>query len=337
MTYFPESILPKRLKQESVDVDGNKFIVSASDFNRHDEEIRAIEKAIGVPKLPVPGGDAPDDSCSILSVLIQVAEQLKSIRDDFVYSTSGVVAIKDPDVSNIDRLIPFPTSWSVTALVSGFSGLVDSNLKDEDTLDKLDSIILDDVTGMPNEGYVTIINDVSVAPAPVVHTSNLIFYSPPKVNGKVNSDFAYEVLVSVATAVLSVDSTTPLPGGLTLGNGIISGIPTAEGVTAVTLKAVSGSKTVTFNLTITVYEEDTPTLTDTPYSSVATIGTEFEFTIPVVGAIKSITATGIPAGLTIWGSTISGTPREAEEAVINITVIDEFGDSSTGILNLSIG
>jgi len=335
MSYFPESIMPSRIKQESADVDGNQYIFSATDFNRHDEEIRAIEKVIGVPRLPVPGGPTPDDDCSILSILVRIAEQLKKIRDDYVLTTSGVIAIKDTSVT-VNPQIQFPSSWSTTNIATGFSGLIDTTIFDEDKLDTLDFIELDDVTGMPNEGYVTVINDETVAPAPIVHTSNLIFFSPPRVNGKVNRDFLYEVLISDPRAIVTV-SATPLPGGLTLADGFISGTPITTGTTTITLKAASGAKSASLSLIITIFAEATPSITGTPLASVATAGVVYQFEIPIVGAPDSITATGIPGGLTLWGKTISGTPRRAETATINITVIDEFGDSATGVLNLSIG
>lgn len=57
MAYFPESIMPSRLKGESQDIKGNRFILSAADVNKHDEEIRAIQRVLGVrrPRIPAIG------------------------------------------------------------------------------------------------------------------------------------------------------------------------------------------------------------------------------------------------------------------------------------------
>ena len=55
MGYFPESIMPSRLKDESQDVKGNEFVVSAADVNKHDEEIRALQRVIGVRPATFPG------------------------------------------------------------------------------------------------------------------------------------------------------------------------------------------------------------------------------------------------------------------------------------------
>ena len=44
MSYFPNSVMPKRLKREnSNEVDGSPFVYNAWDYNRHLRELRAIE------------------------------------------------------------------------------------------------------------------------------------------------------------------------------------------------------------------------------------------------------------------------------------------------------
>lgn len=329
--------MPARVKQESVDVDGNQYVVSATDVNRHDEEIRAIEKVIGVPKLPVPGGPTPTDECSILSTLVQIAEQLKKIRDDFVLTTSGVVAVRDSNVVGVDGLIPFPTAWSTTTLAVGFSGLTDTVVNDEDLLEKLDYVELTDVTGLPDEGYVTVPNDISIAPAPVSHTTSLIFYSPTTANGKVNREFIYDILVSLTGATVTLDATTALPLGLSLSNNTITGVPSAVGTTVVRINATTGSQTTSMSLTITVVEESTPALTGNPLSASGTMGTVFSYTLPFTGALDTVTAAGLPGGLTMLGNTITGTPREPLTSVITLTATDEFGDTATGTLTLTVG
>lgn len=144
MAYFPESLLPSNIKQTSSDVGGNQFIVSASDYNRHDEEIRAIEKFIGTQDSA--------NGCSLIESLKSAAQRLQDLRDGIILTTSGVVSVKDASVGGTDGIVPFPTSWTTT-LSSGISAST-----------TLPVMQLASVSGLPTSGYVSIINDVSLMP-----------------------------------------------------------------------------------------------------------------------------------------------------------------------------
>jgi hypothetical protein len=124
MSYYPESIMPSRLKDGSADVNGNKYIASASDHNKHDEEIRAIEKALGARRPTFPGGSACSAASSgfssaigfssvigfsassgcypapsgcagatnnLMDALQNIFDQLNEIRNGLVLVTSGTV------------------------------------------------------------------------------------------------------------------------------------------------------------------------------------------------------------------------------------------------------
>lgn len=167
MAYFPESLMPQRLKDESQDVKGNQYIVSAADFNKHDEEIRAIQFALGVRTAAFPasgysgcGGCPPADgspdpsgasmfdcfSCSgancypakpdcagvvtdVATALTNIFTQLERIRDTMCDTASGIVAISDDSVSSPDGKIPFPTSWYVATLAQD---IPDASTSDDD-------------------------------------------------------------------------------------------------------------------------------------------------------------------------------------------------------------
>jgi hypothetical protein len=203
MPYFPESIMPSRLKDESQDVKGNKFIVSALDVNKHDEEIRAIERVIGVrrPRFPTSGfrggpgpnpedpfegdclpgdmidgkcpGDSPDSpdesgpetGTDVYVYLDNIFKSLSDYRDNYLLMTSGIVGSEDPEKPAANGKITFPTDWPITTLLSE---IPDASVDEEEALADLESIELSDVSTLPDEGgFITIINDA----VPIMYVS----------------------------------------------------------------------------------------------------------------------------------------------------------------------
>lgn len=221
MSYFPESIMPSRVKDESQDVKGNPYLVNASDVNKHDEEIRAIEKVLGVrmPVFPASGfsgqgsdssggwsgfssfsGDAPSVGCSVdlYEAMENVLGLLRDIRDNHVLVASGVTAIMDSNVSGVDGIISFPSNWPTTTLVDHMhddgTDLANANMPmkvddESSTLPDLPSLTLASVSGLPESGYLSIINDVSVCSynsglvvSPAALTGFLVLTDPPTAN-----------------------------------------------------------------------------------------------------------------------------------------------------------
>ncbi len=111
-------------------------------------------------------------------------------------------------------------------------------------------------------------------------------------------------------ATVTVDS---LPAGLTLSGNVISGTPTEAGTFSVTATAACGAVATT---TVTIAGCTAPTVvTD---AVMGTVGLPFLSTITVsVGA--TISVTDLPAGLTLAGNIISGTPAAAGTATITAT------------------
>lgn len=335
MAYFPESIMPARIKNESADVDGNQYIISAADHNRHDSEIRAIEKVIGVPTLPVSGFSGPANPCSMVNVLLQILAQLQVLRDDFIIQTSGVVAVKDITVLTADGIIPFPSTWDNTVLVDA---IPDASVTDEEALDPIDSVELADIDGLPEEGYISIINDESTTRTYVSHSLTLQVTSPTRANAKVGKSFLYEI----QTNRDAVFSATNLPPGLTLSGAQITGTPTTTGTTVASITATATATStstagaqVNFNLSITVVAAATPAITSVLIATGAT-GTLFTYTITFTGVPNEVVVTGLPDGVTYFGQNIAGTPRLVGVSNIQMTISDEFGDSDTKTLVLTV-
>jgi hypothetical protein len=333
MSYFPESIAPSAIKSEAADINGNQYVVSASDYNRNDEEIRAIEKTLGVPNLPVPGETATTNPCSLLDVITAMAEQLKKIRDEIIYTQSGVIAVIDKTISPT-ATIPFPTSWTTTL----DDEIPDDSLTDEEELPMIASVTLSSVSGLPTEGYVTIINDMSLVSAPIAHVEDFEIISAAKANGKVGKEFNHEVLTSDSNSIVTV---TSLPNGLLFLEGTIVGTATSAGETTAKVKAVLGATTVTQDLIITIADASTPKIINTVNYSNLTVAQTYTilhpaFQIMYDGIPNSITATNLPDGMTLAGPYIVGTPRQAEVKDVVVTAMDMFGDSVSYTVQLRI-
>lgn len=194
MAYFPESIMPPRLKDESQDFNSSPFVINARDVNKHDEEIRAIQKFIGVATPPtmvngfsgmgadVVGGFSSFSSfspvisfssacypLSIKQALDLIMDKIREVRDDMVLMDSGVVCVSDPQVSNGTGFVSFPSSWENTTMVSIINNdnststvMPDDSELDDETSDlaTIKGLTVANATGLPESGYLTIINKI---------------------------------------------------------------------------------------------------------------------------------------------------------------------------------
>ncbi len=148
-------------------------------------------------------------------------------------------------------------------------------------------------------------------------------------------------------------SASGLPTNLAVAptTGIISGTPNETGTFNATLTATNGVGTSNnATLTITVNAPPpppTPTPTPTPVpkpvitsatSASGTVGKAFSYQITASNAPKSFSATGLPAGLSVNGTSglISGTPTIAGTASVSLGA-SNAGGTGTGTLTLTVG
>lgn len=181
MPYFPESIMPSNIKDESQDIKGNPYIISAADYNKHDQEIQAIEKYInpsppnyslgfsgtgcGISSFsgfsgyyyPVPSGFSGNNNLDKISYVMSV---LEDVRDNTMFVTSGIIVIKDPAIPAADGIIQWPSGWS-SYITKLSEDMYDDTIDDEQIVPELDSLTLEDVYGMPDSGQITVINPIS--------------------------------------------------------------------------------------------------------------------------------------------------------------------------------
>ncbi len=161
-----------------------------------------------------------------------------------------------------------------------------------------------------------------------------VINSPMSASATVDQSFSYQI---TATNSPTVFHAVGLPAGLTIDepSGLISGTPTATGVTAVTIAADNAIGTGTETLTLTVASANAPTITS-PLTADATVGVPFTYTITASNSPTTFGASGLPAALVVDTSTgrISGVPSAAGTATVLISASNAGGTSSA---TLTIG
>ncbi len=139
---------------------------------------------------------------------------------------------------------------------------------------------------------------------------------------------------ALGTPILSYAATSPLPAGLALNTttGAITGTPTAAAVTAVTLTATNAIGTSNpFTLTITVAAAGVTPVINSSLTASGSVGAAFTYTITAANSPTSFTAPSLPAGLTLTGAVISGTPTTA-----GVTSVTLGATNATGTGNATL-
>ena len=151
--------------------------------------------------------------------------------------------------------------------------------------------------------------------------------------GTVGVAYTASVTPSIGTV-----TATGLPAGVTMTTaGAISGAPTAAGSFTVVVSAVVGTcPPVTSNYTIVVA---CPTITFTPATGAlagGSIGTPYTASVSASPIGTTLTATGLPAGLTMTSAgAISGTPT-GSPATASVVVTATFGTCPVVTSNYTI-
>ena len=155
--------------------------------------------------------------------------------------------------------------------------------------------------------------------------------------GHAGSAFSYAV---VATNTPTSYSATPLPAGLTFSTttGVLSGTPTAQATTSVTIKASNASGYDAETLTVTIAAKVTAPVVNSPVNAVGSVGAPFAYQVTAANAPTSFAATPLPAGLTFDTGTgwVTGTPLTAASTTISLTASNDGGTSAARTLTLLI-
>jgi large repetitive protein len=178
---------------------------------------------------------------------------------------------------------------------------------------------------------------IRVDPAPLTVTTSSL---PP---GTVGSPYSASL-----TATGGTDGYTwsipagSLPAGLTLSGSTISGTPTSAGMSNFTVQVTDSSNaTASKPLSIAIAAPATPALAITTSSlPPATVGTPYSATLSSTGGaggnIWSIASGTLPAGLTLNGSAISGTPTTAGTSSFTVQVKDSANNTATKPLSITV-
>ena len=134
-----------------------------------------------------------------------------------------------------------------------------------------------------------------------------------------------------------------LPAGLTVSGCVVSGTPTVAGTANLTVKATDSSSTVESTagqVSLTISPAGlTLTLSSLPN---ATVGVPYTATIGVAGGTSpyfcAITAGTLPAGLTVSGCVVSGTPTVAGTANLMVKATDSSStvETTNGPVSLTV-
>jgi hypothetical protein len=159
---------------------------------------------------------------------------------------------------------------------------------------------------------------IVIAPATLAITGTLP-------NGTVGVPYSATITASGGTTPYTCSIVGALPAGLTLSGCTVSGTPTTNGSSPVTVKVTdSGNPAQTASAGETIVINPAP-LTINGTLPNGTVGAPYSTTIGASGGTApytcSITGT-LPAGLILTGCTISGTPTTAGSSTITVTVTD---------------
>ena len=219
-----------------------------------------------------------------------------------------------------------PTSYSASGLPAGLSVNTTSGA----------------ITGMPTAAGATSVTigatnaggtgtktlTLTIVPlAPVITSSS-------SATGTTGAAFSYTITASNSPTSFNA---TGLPSGLTIntGTGVISGTPSATGVSSVSISATNAGGTGTATLALTV-NPPAPVITSS-LSASGTQGVAFTYTITASNNPTSFSASGLPAGLSVNTSTgaITGTPTSAAASSVTLGATNA-GGTGTAVLTLTI-
>lgn len=192
-----------------------------------------------------------------------------------------------------------PTTFGATGLPAGLSvsttGVITGTPSASGTFPVAIS-----ATNSGGSGSATLVITIAAGLGPVIS-------SPLTAVVTAGTPFSYPIVASGATSY----NATGLPNGLVvnLTTGVITGTPTAAGVTSVAISATNAGGTSSATLVITVNAAAFPVISSATTAS-AVVGTAFSYQITASGNPTAYTATPLPAGLTVNLTTgvIAGTP-----------------------------
>ena len=182
-------------------------------------------------------------------------------------------------------------------------------------------------SGTPTPQNVSKQLSITISPAPLVITS-----SATLATGTVGVSYNATLTASGGTVPLtwSLASGSSLPAGLSLSGSTITGTPSLSGSTTFTVTATdSGTPTpqnVSKQLSITISPAPL-VITSSATLAAGIVGVSYSATLTASGGTAPLTwslasGSSLPAGLSLSGSTISGTPLSVGQTTFTVDVVD---------------
>jgi len=264
------------------------------------------------------------------SVVLAVTNDISSDTKTLVVTIAGAVAPVITSAPTVDDPLGTAVSFQMTAdgtqpiTYAITSGTLPANL----TLSA--SGLLSGLPAAIGTTAVTVTASNSFGSAP--QTLTIVVQVAPSITsatsdtGTVGTPYSY---VITATGTLpQTDTATPLPPGLTLTGTTISGTPTTAGTTLIALSAANQVASASQNLSLVIAPAMAPSLPATAAAQ-GIVGAPFSLTLTAGGSIPiTFTQSGLPAGLTLSGATISGTPTAAGVSLVTITATNAGGQAT---------
>jgi PKD repeat protein len=157
-------------------------------------------------------------------------------------------------------------------------------------------------------------------PAPVVSSATTA-------TGQVGVTFSYQITASNSPSSYGASG---LPAGLSVNTstGLISGTPSAAGISSATVRATNPSGTGSMTVTITI--NPAPPVVNSAATATGQAGVAFSHQITASNNPTSYGASGLPAGLAVNTATglVSGTPTTVGTSAATVTATNAGGTGS---------
>ncbi len=263
--------------------------------------------------------------------------------------TISVVDVVLTNQSNVTAIVGLPFSMALGASggVAPYTYAVTSG-----TLPSWLSLTSGVLSGQPASGDVTNSGPVSVTITATDHNgltgmqtlqinvNSAGIPNPLIVTGAVNVALTpYQIPVAGISGTLTYTLFGTLPNNLVFTGGVLSGTPANAGYNGYQVQVSNGTTTAQSSLYLYV---SGPTLSIPATGSTSgLLNSNFSYPLSASGGTGGYTysvATGpaLPAGLSINGSVISGTPTAAGTTTVNIKVTDGSGATATEALTIVI-
>jgi hypothetical protein len=194
------------------------------------------------------------------------------------------------------------TSWNNTGLILTYTGVTDP-------------------TGC-------ILNSLTVSPAVNISTTSLA-------TATVNSVYSAPVAAAWGVTPYKSFTVSGQPSGLSFDGVNLTGIPTVVGTFPITVTVIDATgATATSTLSLVVNDQ---AISFAPVLPAGTVGTAYSTNLTATGyGPFKYAANVLPAGLTLTGNVISGTPQAAGTTAITLTATDAAGVTTSALTSLLV-